>query len=242
MIYSPERGGYGIPEDKEIEPSISVINVENINELNKVLLTNDTAEQGLGDEEVQGNLSNLIERVKDMQKELFVMDNGDGKWAVVASSEQEIQQIKGKIQELSTLQASIDGETLWGMCIYVHDFASASGIADGSMCATTGQGDLEKSIYPIRGIHEIGYVNMPEKQMTVYFDLTAKPYVFTPGGRPVDEAVMQGVIVVEQKGQTSAIESLYQTEWRMDPFKPEQSARDRVLEQGNKKFKRKQVS
>ena len=121
------------------------------------------------------------------------------------------------------------------MCIYVHEFASALGISDGNLYASRRQGDPEKAVYPIRGIHDIGYVDIPEQQITVYFDLTAKAYVFTDGSiGSVEDAVMQGIIIVEQIGKTDAVESLYQVGWKKKPFNPEQSTK--VLKEGKEEF------
>jgi len=234
MINSPDKQ-YDLYDETRETSLLQYREVSSINDLNQLLINNYIPDQILMNDKIQQNLTNLIDRAHKTHKRLFVLTLKNKLWAVLASSDNEVQQNQVKIEEISELQSSINGESLWGQCIYVHEFASALGITNGNMFAGGRNGDPSKSIYPIRGIHKIGYSDMPEQNNTIYFDLTAKPYVFTCG-QPVDNAIMEGVIIVEQLGQTQSIESLYQTGWQRNPFQPEQTSQNHILQQGRTKF------
>jgi len=48
---------------------------------------------------------------------LFVLTIENKLWAVLASSDTEIQQTQKKLEDISALQDSINGKSLWGQCI-----------------------------------------------------------------------------------------------------------------------------
>lgn len=223
------------PAQEEVQPTKPIFTeVTTAEELRGLLSTRNAHEQTLASERVQGNLSKLVERTKEAEKKLFVMDLGEGQWAVVANSEQDAQQVQGKLTELSKLQDTVDAEKLWGMCIYIHEFASGLGISNGNFSATSRKGNLEDSVYQIRGIHDIGYVDLPDQKKSVYFDLTSKPYFFTDGS--ANDAVMQGIVIIEELGKSGAVESLYQNNWRREPFQPDQPLSQHVIQTGKDKF------
>lgn len=109
------------------------------------------------------------------------------------------------------------------MCTFSHEYATITGISDGNMRAIGLS--REASIYPIRGIHEIGYKNLDIGQ-TLYFDLTSRAYVFSVNHK-AGEAVSHGVMFIEESG-TQALEKVYSTKWRRADFQPDQSASDYV--------------
>jgi hypothetical protein len=51
-------------------------------------------------------------------------------------------------------------------------------------------------------------------QQNFYFDLTAKPYIFTPVSGRTSEAICNGLLVLDQIGSTNVIQTLYSTNWQ----------------------------
>lgn len=226
------------PAQEEIQPKQTLFTeVTSAEDLRELLIARRAHEQTLASEKVQGSLSKLVERTQETGKKLFVMDAGEGQWAVVANSEDDARQVQTKLKELSRLQGSVDADKLWMQCIYIHEFASALGISNGNFSSTSRKGNIEDSIYQIRGIHDIGYVDIPDKKKSVYFDLTSKPYVFTEDS--ANDAVMEGVIIVEELGESGAVESLYQNNWHREPFRPDQPLSQHVLQKGQDTFLKK---
>ncbi len=130
---------------------------------------------------------------------------------------------------------------MWGQCIYVHEFANAVGLSDGNMSANNGRDyQGKKAIYAIRGIHEIGFKNLKDQERTIYFDLTSKPYVFTKGD--ANNAVMEGVIVIDKERGTSIISELYQCTWDVDTFVGDESFKQHIWNKIQNQFLKKKIN
>ncbi len=215
------------------ERYFEIVQVETKDELVSAL-------QGLGadvdllqDKGIQKNLAAVIERSKEAGKDIFVIQMESGYWIVVSSSQNEVEQVRIVIAQIGSLQKKIDPKKLSGECIYTHLYAEASGISDGNLSAGFSPRPDKNPIYQNGGIHEIGFKDVPEKNLTVYFDLTSKDYVFTPLGVTEDNAVAEGIIVIDGLEKTTALESLYQCKWDRSEFGPKtDEERKEILEEG----------
>ncbi len=167
------------------------------------------------DEAVSENLAKLIKLSERARRKLFVVETTGGSWTVVANSNDDVNAVRADIRAVSDLQSSIDPKGLPGMCIYAHEHASVMGVGDGSL--SSGSKPQEESIYPILGIHHVGYKDNQSTGKTLIFDLTSKIYVFTPRNRTTT-AVCQGIMMVEEKGETKILEAIYSTDWKRKPF------------------------
>jgi hypothetical protein len=150
------------------------------------------------------------------------------------SKEQEILKFQDTLSAISKLQANIDGEKLQGMCIYIHEYASAVGLSDGNLKAGYSKGNNEDSIYPILGIHEVGYIDKPDQNASIYFDLTSKRYVFRDPD--TKSTALQGISVIEDYGTTQTMENLYQSSWSRQPFQHEQTLSQHAIQIATENF------
>src|SRR5260221_280067 len=68
----------------------------------------------LSDQGVSENLKKLMDRVESAGKKLFLVETNEGKWSVIASSQEELKSIQGEVEQISILQGKIDPQKLWG--------------------------------------------------------------------------------------------------------------------------------
>ncbi len=164
---------------------------------------------------VSENLDLLVRLTKKTGKKLFAVKTAVGTWTIIADSVTDILALKSEINAVAQLQSHIDPKELQGMCMYLHEYACQQGISDG--CFVTTEVSTGESVYNIRGFHYIGYKDDQPTGKTLIFDITSKDYVFTPQCTTIP-AVCEGIMVLEEKGETKAIETLYSTTWNRKPF------------------------
>jgi hypothetical protein len=196
-------------------------------------------------ERIIKNLTNLSERTKEVNTKLFIVESKNLRFAVVADNKEMISKNQKDVNSFLSFQESIDPDSLWGNCIYIHEFAAALGFTDGNAYAIRAKdGDNEKSIYPIQGIHEIGWKKVENHLLWV--DFTSRPYIFSEGDAA--KSVIEGLIVI-QEDQVSlpnevahipqSIQILYQCGWYKENFNPNHPLSEHVLEKGKKQFVKK---
>ncbi len=234
-----------IHNDVEAEQLFALVTeIVSFEQLQNLLFENTTNISSLNKPEVITNLKNLFERARSANRKLYVLKTEYGLWPVIAKNIKEIHDVQKKIQEIILLQSKIDCEETTGSCIYIHEFASSYGVSDGNFHYSTRNGNLDDSIYPVRGSHEIAYVDLKDKEKTLYFDLTAKIYSFSPTplyknamtGNFKREPIMEGIIIVEAIGEDASVREVYRRNWVRDPFDKSEKERQEILDIGMKKY------
>lgn len=226
---NPAETPYG---ESDGQPPV-FIETPDIFSLTSLLATYGDPAEMLHRPDVQLRLTNLAERTADAGKHLFVMDAGNGPWAVVADGLDAVHEVEGKLVEIARFHSRLRDEALQTNCKPVSMLASAMHVGDGIL-ATGLQQELQDhdnatSIYTWLGVHTIGYADLPDTGKTVHYDLTAKSYVFAEHPHQTADAVMEGLMTVEALGRTDAIETLYQATWRQYPFDPDEPLDTNVL-------------
>lgn len=143
---------------------------------------------------------------------IYTSKTGDGIWCVVARSEAAAEAHRSQIETIDSFSRRIDPERLPGACVYVHEWAVVSGISGGIASA-----DLNLKgprIYKNMGTHQIGSIDSPSQSSSLYFDLTARAYVFTPLGCSPKSCYALGLIVIEAAEETAALSKLYGCTWK----------------------------
>jgi hypothetical protein len=212
----------------------NIVEIRNDAELDESLLIQGADPSTLASENVRGATHNMLARTQEAGKKLFLAEVNGASWAVVAGSEQDVSLTEETVENIANLQAHIKPDSLSGECIGVHEYASSLGISNGNLGRKYKSTGHVGSIYPDPGIHEIGYNDVVSAGKTVYFDLTSKVYSFAD--KEADEAVLEGLIIVEDIGHSEAVSNIYQSDWRREPFEPDQSKLDYILQSGSDRF------
>lgn len=221
----------------------TVIEIVSLEQLHKLILENTRNKSAFNKQELITNLKNLFERTAECGSKLFILKTEYGLWPVIAKNKKDIYDVHKKIKEIILFQSRINCEKTTGRCTYIHEFASSCGISDGNFSDSTINGDLDNSIYPEDGPHEIAYVDITDKQKTVYFDITAKIYSFSPKplykskiGVLKYEPIMEGIIIVEALGDNTSVGTVYQRNWYRVPFDKSQKERQEILAIGKNEY------
>ena len=208
-----------ITSESEQHNQPKITEIQNLETLVTTLIQTAPDYQAFSDRALQENLANLFALTQEGNWKLFVIDFGQGVWSAVAPSKEKLLQNIRHAHKIALLQTTLRPEYLNGNCIYVHDYAASQNISEGNIAAIdNSQGT---SVYRIRGIHEIGYLDRAETKSSIYFDLTSKAYIFSPTETKADQrAVCDGLIVIDDQGSTSTIEKLYATHWKKKRYDP----------------------
>jgi hypothetical protein len=183
-------------------------------------------------EKVNQNLHKLFDRVQESAQRLFIVENAGLRFAVIATNLDALAKNQDYIDAYMKFQANVIPDSLWMNCIYIHEFAAALGLTDGNAMAVHRPGTHpDKAVYPIRGIHDVGWKKVDEQFLWV--DFTARPYIFSQ--RKAEESALEGLIVIEDiktsifgvlAGIRPAMQNLYQCSWERTSYNPTPSQRD----------------
>lgn len=220
-----------------VEQSKSVIEISSLQDLEAIptiaggkqiaidkLKANDTSPESIMDlMELKFSLplSNLLERAREGNKKVFVVDFGQGPWAVVAASPEEITSVESKLRELSALMVKLNPNRTCGFCGMTAEISNHLHVSDGEMAvgypeASTrypafGQSQNKAVIYDVS--HAFNYADIKEANKTIYFDLTSQSYAFSLGSRRnSSESWLKGMAVIEDIGQQTVTENIYQND------------------------------
>lgn len=210
---------------------IAITEIGSIKQANALL--EKTSQLGvLKSDKVQNNLKYLLECSRDASCKTYFVGVDGKNWAVVADSQESIEPFLGSIQDIDTLQRSINPDKLVTNCIYVHEFAATSGYADGIFARGGSIADTSKTIYPNKGLHRIAYRDNARAGKRMFIDLTPKAYSFAKTTLDATTAVLEGLIVIDRIGNTNNLEKIYRTKWVQDSFDPDVSRAERREEWG----------
>lgn len=197
----------------------TITEVDSSRQLNGIL-ERGSVQSVLQSERVQNSINALIECSRDVGCKTYLVEIDGKRWATVAGSNSEILPFIEGVDEFNRLQGSIDPDKLPGTCIYVHEFAATSGYADGLYSRRESTGNTRKTVYENMGIHKVAFRDNARAQRRMFVDLTAKTYSFTDSPDNASNAVMEGLLVIDQIGSTKNLEGMYRSRWERDSFDP----------------------
>ena len=176
-------------------------NLGNIHEL----ILNSVNKEELSKDDPLSKLFLLKENSEQVDMKVFCWND----WYVVADNQESITSNMNTLNSINDFQDLIDPNRLWSQCVSVHEAAELYGVADSSLTARKIQ-IQDKSIYRIRGIHNIAVKDTEGN--SIYFDLTSRAYVLSPGD-DVEQSIGKGIVVIDKKYQTIGIDALYKCNW-----------------------------
>jgi|SRR3990167_4318826 len=196
------------PEDRTPRRQISE-GIKEVSDIDEI--------SGLGDsEKVKERTRRVIEHAKEVGYKVYEVQAKHGRWLVIAQNADAIFANKEAIDSFDEEQAKTELWRVWGSCIEIHDRARKAGVVDGEVLADYSHSEKDRirsSIYPegnLGGGHYIGFRNTDSA--TIYVDLTARAYVFTPTIYDTQSA-FNGLAVIEPRGSNAAVNALYAANW-----------------------------
>lgn len=173
----------------------------------------------LGDsEKVKERTGRIIKYAKEIGYRTYEVQTKHGRWLIVTQNVDAISANREVIDSFDEEQSKTELWRVWGDCASIHDRAMKAGVVDGEMRADyrhsyKDRDGIGSSIYPegSSGVgHYIGFKNTDSE--TFYVDLTARVNVFTPTIYDTQSA-FNGLVVIEPRGFTTAINALYAANW-----------------------------
>lgn len=200
------------PEGSKENPPTDNSQIRQIHDLDEI--------DSLGNsEKVRERTKRVLNYATEVGYAVFEVRTGSGRWLIVAHNDKSVEANMGVIKSFDDLQATKELWQIWGACTTLHLEAKSAKVTDGLMRARYTASDRERikeSIYPqgSGGIgHYIGFKDTPKE--TIYVDLTAKVNLFTPTISDTESA-FNGLVVIEPRDSTIAINKLYAARWVKD--------------------------
>jgi hypothetical protein len=158
-------------------------------------------------------LENIYNRAKEIGYNVFLVTSGESIFVIVATDQSKVEEYGKAIQSIFSFAEALPLKSIPGMCVSIHNEATRQAVLDGSVRAAFTKGEYpEKEVYPVSGIHQVGWKSVDETAF-IWTDFTAKEHIFHIKDKTAPLA--QGLVVIEDTAlDKKPMHELYQTGWK----------------------------